>query len=105
MRKQSLLVLMTFVFCFVFLIYKAESATYYLDAVNGDDANPGSESQPWKTPTKAGNTAVAGDTVLFKPGTYTAQLAPVNSGSAGNLITFKAQTRRTAILDGGGQIS
>jgi len=83
----------------------AGAATYYVDAVNGSDSNLGSESEPWKTTTKAGNTAVAGDTVLFKPGTYTAQLAPTHSGSEGSMITFKAQTRRTAILDGGGASS
>jgi len=52
------------------------AATYYVDAVNGNDANAGSSGAPWKTLTKAtapGSTA-AGDTVYVKPGTYNAAL-------------------------------
>ena len=44
--------------------------------------------------------AAAGDTVCLMPGTYNTQISPSNSGSSGNYITFKAQNRRTAIIDG-----
>ncbi len=71
------------------------------DDVVSSDTNPGTSEQPWKTTTKAGNAAVAGDTVLFAPGTYTAQLAPVRSGTSGSMITFKATTRRTAVISPG----
>ena len=75
------------------------AAAYYVDAVNGNDSYTGLDtSHAWKTAAKAGNTAVAGDTVLFMPGTYTNQLAPVNSGTSTAKITFKAQTTRTAII-------
>ena len=66
------------------------AATYYVDSVNGLDSGSGTSAAPWKTLAKAGSSTVkAGDTVLFKAGVYTGTLAPVNSGTAGNLITFK----------------
>ena len=66
------------------------AATYYVDATSGNDSNIGTESQPWKTLTKAANTAVAGDTVLVKAGIYNETLRPANSGVPGAMITFKA---------------
>jgi len=55
----------------------AEGATYYLDAANGDDSNPGTSDQPWKTLSRAyalysgaGTKVTEGDTVLFKDGDY-----------------------------------
>jgi len=79
--------------CLFFLtaVEITNAATYYVDASNGNDSYPGtSEQQPWKTLTKAGNTAQAGDTVLVKAGIYCETLRVANSGSPGNLITFKA---------------
>lgn len=60
------------------------------DAVNASDSNPGTEAAPWKTLAKAANTARAGQTVLVKAGVYNETLKPAASGTAGNLITFKA---------------
>jgi parallel beta-helix repeat protein len=64
-------------------------STYYV-APDGDDANPGTESQPWRTIQKAADTLVAGDTVLIKSGTYTETVRPANSGTADAYITYKA---------------
>ncbi len=46
------------------------SATYYVDATNGNDSNPGtSESTPWKTIAKDNNSSLdPGDFVLSKRG-------------------------------------
>jgi hypothetical protein len=57
---------------------------------NASDSNPGTAALPWKTLTKAGNTATAGATILVKAGTYSTQLRPANSGTPGAMITFKA---------------
>ena len=46
----------------------AASAIYYVTP-DGDDANPGTESQPWRTIQKAADTLVAGDTVYIRAGT------------------------------------
>ena len=54
----------------------------YIDSVNGnDDFNGASETQAWKSITKANQTLVAGDTVFIKTGTYTTYIAPKNSGT------------------------
>jgi len=69
---------------------RAIGATYYVD-VNGNDANDGSQAEPWKTIHHAVNTVVAGDTVLINPGTYlvSQQISITTSGTASNPITFK----------------
>ena len=66
--------------------------TYYVakNATNASDTNPGTEASPWKTLAKGTSTARAGDTVLVKAGTYAETLRPMNSGSPGALITFRA---------------
>ncbi|OQY41963.1 MAG: hypothetical protein B6240_14495 [Desulfobacteraceae bacterium 4572_87] len=68
----------------------ASGATYYVD-VNGNDANDGSQTDPWKTIHHAVNTVAAGDTVLINPGTYgvSQQISITTSGTASNPITFK----------------
>jgi parallel beta-helix repeat protein len=81
---------------------RAEPAgnTYYV-ATNGADANPGTESQPWRTIRKAAGTAVAGDTVYIRGGTYNERVSLQNSGierqpvtpvvlSEGNKATFSS---------------
>jgi len=74
------------------------SNTYYVSP-SGNDTNPGSLEQPWKTPQKAGSTAVAGDTVIFRGGIYYGQLIPQNSGNLTNgWITFKAYPEEEPII-------
>lgn len=64
--------------------------TYYVSPT-GNDNNPGTISLPWRTPEKAGSTAQAGDTVIFRGGVYDGQLIPKNSGNPKDgWITFKA---------------
>jgi len=43
--------------------------TYYV-AATGNDANAGTQTQPWKTLGKANNTVAAGDTIQVQAGTY-----------------------------------
>ena len=84
-------------------------ATYWV-ATNGNDANPGSEESPFKTIVKGLNTALPGDTVTVKPGSYAGFVWP-KSGSSGNPITLKAQfpasttsvENRTVLNSGSGQ--
>jgi hypothetical protein len=65
------------------------SDNIYFVAKNGNDNNPGSEASPWLTIQKAVNTAVAGDTIYIKAGTYAERIDFPNSGSAGNYITLQ----------------
>ncbi len=69
------------------------SATYYVDATNGNDSNPGtSESVPWKTIAKVNSSQFqSGDFIIFKRGEiWREQLNVPSSGSPGNPITFGA---------------
>ncbi len=67
-----------------------QAATYYV-APQGNDANPGTEGQPWRTIQKAANTVVAGDTVLVQPGYYAERVrCATASGTAENPIRFIA---------------
>jgi hypothetical protein len=84
-----------------FSIYPAaQAADYYVDAGIGNDANPGTSGQPWKTLSKAGNTASAGDVVLVKVGTYNETLVIQNDGQPGNPITFQAYPGEQPVIDG-----
>jgi hypothetical protein len=47
----------------------AHAATYYV-ATNGNNGNPGTSSQPWRTVAYATSKMVAGDTTYVKGGTY-----------------------------------
>ena len=77
------------------------SGAFYV-ATNGNDANPGTESQPWRTIQKAANTLKAGQTVYVKQGTYKEQITVQNSGSADKWITFSSYPGQTATIDGTG---
>ncbi len=79
---------------FLYLILLActiplEAATYYV-ATSGNNVNPGTQVAPWKTIQKAADTMLAGDTVLVQPGAYPEKVLAKHSGTAGALITFKA---------------
>ena len=70
---------------------QALGATYYVDSVNGNDANAGtSQAAPWKTLTKVnGRTFQPGDFILFKAGgNWTGQLNPKGSGATNNPIVI-----------------
>ena len=68
----------------------AAGITYYVDP-NGNDANDGSQANPWKSIGHAVDQVVAGDTVQINPGTYSVsqQISITTSGTASNPITFK----------------
>jgi len=77
-------------------------ACYYV-AVTGNDANPGTSSQPFRTLQKAANVVGPGDGVLVNDGVYTGGstiLFISRSGTAANWIVFRAVHRWGAIIDG-----
>jgi hypothetical protein len=55
---------------FLILNNAAISATYYLDAINGSDSNPGTSDQPWKTIAEAQGIVISGDTIIVRNGSY-----------------------------------
>lgn len=77
------------------------SNAYYVSP-NGNDANPGSISQPWRTLAKAAEMATAGQTIFVREGTYHERLVPRNSGDQDNYIIFMAYPGETVFIDGMG---
>ncbi len=81
---------------------EADGAVYYV-ATDGDDANPGSITQPWRTIQHAADTVSAGDTVFIRGGVYNEAVFITVSGSeAGGYVTFENYGGETAVLDGTG---
>jgi hypothetical protein len=76
----------------------AASSTFYVSP-RGNDANPGTQSAPWKTIGKAAATLRPGDTAILMDGTYTEpEIAFKTSGTATRPITVRAQNKHRAIL-------
>jgi parallel beta-helix repeat protein len=64
-------------------------AAEYVVATNGDDANPGTESQPWRTLQHAADSVGPGDTVSVRAGNYAGAYIE-NSGTSSQPIVFRA---------------
>lgn len=87
--------------CLLFFGYSAQAAgnAYYVSP-DGNDANSGSQTAPWRTLSKAANTAAAGDTVYIMQGTYRETLKPRHSGAAGSPLVFTAYPGQKPVIDG-----
>ena len=89
---KNLLFIVLLLFLFFCGFSLSHAATYYVDN-SGDDANDGlSEGAPWQTIAKVNAaTFAAGGFILFQHGDlWREELAPHNSGSTGNHITYGA---------------
>lgn len=62
------------------------SQKIYYVATNGYDSNPGTLEQPWRSPQKAADTMLPGDTVLIREGTYELSSPYSAPGQAGLAI-------------------
>src|SRR5512139_1738926 len=82
---------------------RSAATTYYVDRNHpqASDSNPGTEALPWLTIQHAAQVAVAGDTVLIKPGVYTGGITVETGGTAGAPITFHA-VGVGVVIDGSG---
>jgi hypothetical protein len=82
----------------------ASGATYYVDDANGNDSNPGTEMQPWKTLARAydSNTLTpnvgSGDTVYLKNGNY--RIFDEDDVTRTDWITYKNATGHTPVFAG-----
>jgi len=76
---------------FILLLISAPicaGAVYYVNGVNGNDTNPGTQSAPWKTIQKAANIMIAGDEVSVAAGRYPERVTLTRSGAPGSPISF-----------------
>ena len=94
----ALLALLTFLpsaFC--------QAATFYVSPSGSDSRGRGeatNRSTPWRTIQRGVNESSGGDTVIALPGTYNEDVFIGRSGSAGNEITVKSESREAARLIG-----
>jgi len=79
----------------------AAGQSYYV-AVGGNDANPGTLEQPWRTLQHAVDRLLPGDTVFLRAGIYHEHVLVTRSGSPGAFITLAAYAGETATVDGEG---
>ena len=89
----------------IFLIPSATAfaATYYVDGANigGTCSNVAAGTgltTAWCTVGKAASTAVAGDIINIRSGTYREVVTPLNSGTALNPITYQSYLSETPIV-------
>ncbi|MDD5594379.1 MAG: DUF1565 domain-containing protein, partial [Candidatus Margulisbacteria bacterium] len=86
---------------FLVPLSSAFAATYYVDAVNGNNANVGSQAAPWRTLTKATGSTAANDTVYVKPGTYNAALGEAFPITITNRFFVATTTYQATIEESG----
>jgi len=86
-------------------------AVNYYVSPSGSDSGPGTSEQPFETIQTAADVVVAGDTVIVKDGTYTdintldSVVFMRDGGTPSNWITFRAENKHKALLDGENQES
>lgn len=102
MSLKNLIYKLFLYFFFSLIIFYSNfliAATYYV-SVTGNDNNPGTESQPWRTIQKAANTVQAGDTVIVLPGIYKENVVFRRSGGKDTLIQTKSADLHQAVIEG-----
>jgi Right handed beta helix region/Protein of unknown function (DUF1565) len=77
----------------------------FVVALDGNDTNPGTATQPFRTIQRAANTVKAGQTVLVRGGVYFERRLHLRSlGTASTPITFKAAPNERVVIDHGLQV-
>src|SRR3954470_11336372 len=76
---------------------------YYV-STDGDDANPGTIDQPFRTIQKAASIIAAGDTTYIRAGTYRETVTPVRSGTPTAPITFQPYNGESVTISGADMI-
>lgn len=100
MQVHKRRVLVGLIICFMLIPVNVWAATYYVSP-SGDDNNPGTAAQPWKTIQKAAATVQAGATVIIKDGVYTGGIVVETPGAKDAPIVFRAEGTG-AIIDTSG---
>lgn len=95
-------VIMAFALIFGAMATIHAAGVYYV-STTGNDGNPGTQAQPWRTIQKACNTLQPGDTVYIMAGTYNEKVAVNVSGSAaGGYITIQNYGTDRVVVSGAG---
>lgn len=78
------------------------ASSYFYVSPSGNDANPGTQDEPFRTVQYALNQAEPGTTVYLRAGVYNEWIAFPRSGEAGQPIRLAGYPGETAVLDGHG---
>lgn len=82
----------------------ARDGQLYVVALDGSDANPGTEALPWRTVQKACNATPPGSTVAISAGTYNEKVVVRVSGDeVFGFITFRPYGDGPVVIDGSGR--
>ncbi|MCJ7843346.1 right-handed parallel beta-helix repeat-containing protein [Lederbergia sp. NSJ-179] len=102
MKKAIFLLLAAAVVVIIFILHhtNAEQDHFIYVAVNGNDQNDGTKSNPFRTLKKASAEAKAGTTVLIRKGIYNEKLVVKHSGTKTKPIIFKAYNKEQVVLSG-----
>ena len=79
--------------------------TYYVNGTTGNDDNPGTQAQPFKTINKAAQVLEPGERVLIASGTYRESIDPARGGSGPDkLISYEAAPGASVVVSGAMEI-
>jgi parallel beta-helix repeat protein len=81
------------------------SGSVYFVATSGNDSNPGTESQPWRTIQYAVGRIDSGDTIYLRGGTYAESIVISSSGAAGAPKTLSNYPGETVTINGSGHMA
>lgn len=84
----------------VYLPFISKGLPGYFVSPNGNDLNPGTFNQPWRTIGKAARSVLPGDTVYVRAGIYMEAVSLNISGTQQNPIKFLAYPGETPVIDG-----
>ena len=74
--------------------------TWYIAPTGNDTTGNGSSGNPWKSITRADQSALPGNTVIIRGGTYSCNQEITNGGSAaGGYILYRAASGETPVFD------
>jgi hypothetical protein len=104
MKKAIIVCLLVFMLMALVPVSVSAGNKYYV-AMNGNDSNPGTIKQPFKTIQRAVNVSYAGDTIYIRGGIYNEQVKGLNSGMLGQWITIRNYNNENPIIDGTGKFT
>jgi len=97
---MALMIVTTFSDIYASSRFHAPGNVYYV-ALDGDDSNPGTLDDPWRTIQKAADTITAGETVLVRGGVYEEFVSITSSGSESEgYLIFQAYPGELPVIDG-----
>jgi len=85
---------------FFFFFSRAESKVWHVDCFTGSDNGPGSETEPFRTISRAAAVLQPGDTAVIHEGLYHEQIVAGNSGREGAAITYEGTDRHKVVMQG-----